>query len=84
MADPPSAVALRYTGQAFRERYEVGLRELGRGAGIRAARLVDLEKARTAADTRDLARIITYFRRCGIACALADLVEEVAAEEAPA
>jgi hypothetical protein len=81
MADDAPAVAFRYTGQAFRARHEVGLRELARGAGVRPARLVDLEKARTAADLTDLARIATYFRRCGIACGLADLVEEVPDEE---
>lgn len=84
MTDPaPPVVTFRYTGQAFRERHGVGLRELAREAGVRKARVIDLEHARTAADLTDLGRIITTFRRRGIACRLADLVEEVIDEEEP-
>jgi hypothetical protein len=73
---------LRYIGRAFRERHGVGLRELGRGAGIRAATLVALEHGRSPIDTDDLGRIIDYFRARDIACRLEDLVVEVEEEEA--
>jgi len=73
---------LRYIGRAFRERHGVGLRELSRGAGIRAATLVALEHERSPIDTADLARIIEYFRLWGIECKVDDLVVEVQEEEA--
>lgn len=72
---------LRYTGQTFREQHKVGLRALGRGAGIRAARLVALEHGQSVADIKDLERIIAFFRQQGIACRMEDLVEEVDEEE---
>jgi hypothetical protein len=68
---------LRYTGQAFRERHEVGLRALGRSAGIRAARQVDLEKERAVADLAFLAQMITFYRQPDIPCRMDDLVEEI-------
>lgn len=72
---------LRYKGQAFREQHRVGLRALGRGANIRAARLVALEKGRSVADIEDLERIIAFFRQQGVPCRMEDLVEEVEDEE---
>jgi hypothetical protein len=68
---------LRYKGKEFREHHAIGLRELGRGAGIRAARLVALEKGRSVVDIADLERMIAFFRQQGIACSMEDLVEEV-------